>query len=266
VSFVACDIAKRFDAQLTGCFVKRSPEPYAYFSALESSSALQSSLLSNAAAANSGELAQAKFDFESSCQSVGLAFNGEQKSRRTTWIGAVPGAAAFGSLARLYDLIVVPQPHSSKIDGQMDVFDAALFRARRSVLIAPDASQGLRPKSVAIAYNGSAEASRAVTCALPFLREAQQINILTSGNVIDGAPPVVDLIDYLAAHGLTATHRPAREVSSTVENTLLAIAHLFDTDLIVMGAYTHSHLREKMLGGVTRSMLEHSDVAILMAH
>jgi nucleotide-binding universal stress UspA family protein len=265
-SLVASDLANRFEAQLIGCFVRRNPEPYVYFAALETSSALQSSLLTNVSAANSGQLPQAKAEFESASLAFGLTLDGEQKPKHASWIGEVASATTFGPFARLNDLIVVAQPCSSKSDGQMDVFDAALFRARRSVLIAPDSATGLTPKSVAIAYNGSAEAARAVTCALPFLREALQVNILTSGRLIEGAPTVENLIEYLAAHGITAKHRPAHEVSATVENTLLSVAHIFDTDLIVMGAYTHSHLREKVLGGVTRSMLEHSDVSVLMAH
>jgi nucleotide-binding universal stress UspA family protein len=266
VAQVACDLAKRFRAQLIGCYVRKSAEPYAYFAALDSSSALQSSLLAAATPATNGQQEFARSTFESSCRAAGVKLGANEPAPSGAWLGTLDGARALGPAARLSDLIVVAQPRAHKNEGQMAVFDAALFHARRSVLVAHDSATGLTPKSVAIAYNGSAEAARAVTCALPFLREAQQVNILTSGRVLEGAPTAQDLIAYLAAHGIKATHRPSLEVSSTIENTLLGLAHVFDTDLLIMGAYTHSHLREKVLGGVTRFMLEKADVSVLMAH
>ena len=71
---------------------------------------------------------------------------------------------------------------------------------------------------------------------------------------------------YLKSHDVMAIPHEANERASTIEDTLLVMVHAFDADLLVMGGYTHSHLREMVFGGVTRYMLEKADVAVLMAH
>jgi nucleotide-binding universal stress UspA family protein len=266
VAAVGCALAVRFRAQVTGCFVRKSLEPYAQFAALDGSAALQSSLLASGAPAQDEKREYARNAFEAACRRLHLAMGPEARPPSCAWAGEIGGPRELGSAARLNDLIVVAQPGEYKNDGQADVLDAALFRARRSILIVNDDVADVPLNSVAIAYDGSAEAARAVTCALPFLREARQVNILTVGRVADHAPTVQDLIGYLAGHGMKAAHRPALEVSASIGNTLLGIAQVFDTDLLVMGAYSHSKLRERVLGGVTRFMLESAAIPILMAH
>lgn len=266
VAAVACALAARFRAHVTGCFVRKSLEPYAHFAALDGSSALQGSLAAAAAPAQDQKLAYAESVFDAAGLRAHLAAGTGVPPPSYAWAGDVGGPRELGSAARLNDLIVVAQPSPLKNDGQMDVLDAALFRARRSILIVNDGAADLALRSVAIAYDGSAEAARAVTCALPFLRAAKQVNVLTVGRVADHAPTAQDLIGYLAGHGIAATHRPALEVSASIGNTLLSVAQVFDADLMVMGAYSHSKLREKVLGGVTRFMLEAATVPVLMAH
>lgn len=262
----ACRLGVQFGAAVNGCYVKAGAEPYNYFIPLDGSSALQAALMNQQSQMGQDLLNNAHAAFKESAQAANLASNGGYRKASGTWTGPIANPAEFGHFARLYDLIVVAQPRSPQSAGRMSLFDSALFSARRSIFVASDRAKARAPESVAIAYNGSAESARAVTCALPFLRLAKQVNVITSGRVIEGAPTAHDLIAYLAAHGIAATHRPSLEVSATIENTILSIAHVFDADLLVMGAYTHSHIRERILGGVTRFMLEHADISLLMAH
>jgi len=262
----ACHLGAQFGAMVSGCCVQPGAEPYAYFVALDGSSALQASLMARQSPAGKALQDGTRGLFDEALRVADSTPKDGTKGLRGTWAGSIASPAEFGLFARLYDLIVVAQPRTFKSAGQMSIFDSALFRARRSIFVAHDNAATRPPRSVAIAYNGSAESARAVTCALPFLRDAKQVNVISSGRVIEGAPTAHDLIAYLAEHGITAAHRPSLEVSATIENTLLSIAHVFDADLLVMGAYTHSHIRERILGGVTRFMLEHSDISLLMAH
>ena len=117
---------------------------------------------------------------------------------------------------------------------------------------------------ICLGWNGSAESASAVLAALPWLQRAQTIRILWSEEYQRRGPPVPDLEQYLAMHRLRADRAMFRPVNNVVGAGLLVGANEFDCDLLVMGAYSHSRLRQLILGGVTRYVLEHSNIPLLM--
>jgi nucleotide-binding universal stress UspA family protein len=178
-------------------------------------------------------------------------------------------AQSIVSRSRLCDLIVLSQADYERGNGMHPipvVADVALS-ARTPVLAVPVAATApLRVNGTAmIAWNGSPEASTAIRTALPLLRLASSVVVVT----VDGddkAYPAQRAIDYLALQGVTAAHRIAVSNGDGIGAALIDISKDLGAAYIVMGAYGHSRFREALLGGVTRSMLAHSTVPLLLAH
>jgi nucleotide-binding universal stress UspA family protein len=173
--------------------------------------------------------------------------------------------------ARYADLLVLGQaaPSGGGDDSLLpDLPDYVLLNCGRPVLLVP--RSGRFPtigKRVLVAWNGSVEAAKAVTAALPLLRGAEQVSLAVLGNRTDtlGESPGADIALYLARHGVNVEvlRRPA---ASDPGAALLSLAADFGVDLLVMGAYGHSRLREMMLGGATRTVLATATLPVLMAH
>jgi nucleotide-binding universal stress UspA family protein len=168
--------------------------------------------------------------------------------------------------ARLADLTVVPHPEASDDESSSDALHAVLFDSGRPVLIAPqatgkDAQIGTR---ICLAWNGTAESASAVLAALPWLHRAQAVRILTADEYQRRGPAAQDLADYLALHDISAEIATFRPIEREVGAGLLRAAQEFGADLLAMGAYSHSRLRQLLLGGVTRHVLEHVRLPIMM--
>ena len=190
------------------------------------------------------------------------------------------GGMQFGNLRNLVaqhamfsDIVVLAQPYGAAAHPSAEaVLEAVLFDGRAPVLMLP--SVGTTPtagfgQNIVIGWDASAEAMAAVRCALPLLTAADRVNIV----VIDppvratGQPePGSQLCQMLVRHGVRAEVSVLARTEPRVSDVLLR--HLRDqgADLLVMGAYGHSRLREAILGGATRDMLEHAPVPVLLAH
>lgn len=169
---------------------------------------------------------------------------------------------------RYVDLIVVGQPEAGTSTVAVE---AALFSTGRPVLLVPYTGAA---KSIAcrvlIAWNGSREAARAVNDALPLLAGAQSATVLVVDPKVrpsdHGEEPGADIALHLARHGVPVTVRRVTGDDVGVGDTLLNEAADLSIDLIVMGGYGHSRLRELVLGGATRTVLRQMTAAVLMSH
>ena len=121
---------------------------------------------------------------------------------------------------------------------------------------------------VLIAWNGSREATRAVHDALPLLQLATNVTVLSIDPDTHAGPrvPSADIALHLARHGVAAERLSTLGVDIGVGDLLLSRAADLGADLIVMGAYGHSRVREMVLGGATRQILQHMTVPVLMSH
>ncbi|MGO4838274.1 universal stress protein, partial [Rhizobiaceae sp. 2RAB30] len=138
------------------------------------------------------------------------------------------------------------------------------------VLLLPEASRAsLRPKRVAVAWDSSLEAARAVREALDMLVAADEVRLVLvdplAGESGQGAEPGADAAVYLARHGVKVAVDRLPSSGQSVATVLARHAADMNADLVVMGAYGHSRLRERIFGGVTRSMLEMPPLPILLA-
>jgi nucleotide-binding universal stress UspA family protein len=167
-------------------------------------------------------------------------------------------------LARLADLTVVSHPATAG-GPSSDALHAVLFDSGRPVLIAPKACPRAIGTRVCVAWNGTAEASAAIMGLMPWFNGVRAVQVLHASEYQRRGPPACDVIDYLALHGVRADLVPFRPVNREVGAGLLAAALEFGADLLCMGAYSHSRLRQLVLGGVTRHVLEHASLPVLMS-
>ena len=166
--------------------------------------------------------------------------------------------------ARLADLTVVPHPDAGEDVSSSDALHAVLFDSGRPVLISPQAIPPRIGTRVCVAWNGTAESASSVQAALPWMQRAEGVAILSADGYQRRGPGSPDLAAYLALHGVHAEIVTFRSSGGSVGAGLLAAAAQFGCDMLSMGAYSHSRLRQLILGGVTRHVLEHSTLPVMM--
>ena len=171
-------------------------------------------------------------------------------------------------IARSFDLSVVGQENPNETNDNL-VIEGALFDSGRPVLVIPYIqSAGLNLAHVTICWDGSRSAARAVNDAMPFLAKAKAIDVVTVSGEKDKPEPLqnVDIAQHLARHGLAVELRTIVGGNLDVANALLSDAADRATGLFVMGGYGHSRLREFILGGATRGILQSMTVPTFMSH
>jgi nucleotide-binding universal stress UspA family protein len=167
--------------------------------------------------------------------------------------------------ARLSDLIVIPHPDAEKAITSSEALHAVLFDSGRPVIIAPKQAPATIGRRICIAWNGTAESASAVLSALSWLHHAEAVQVLHSEDYQRRGPTAPELVAYLAGHGITATTASFGSIGGEVGAGLLAAAGAFGADLMAMGAYSHSRLRQLILGGVTRHVIGNAALSVLMA-
>lgn len=170
---------------------------------------------------------------------------------------AVQRAAAF-------DLMVATS--AAVVERLKDIAERSLLRTQRPVLLAPQRLRSRLAGTVIIAWKESLQCWHAVSAALPFLQIAEHVEVVSADDDVDEHDASQDeVLAYLRCHGIDAGARVEPLEGRSVGETMLAAAA--EADLMVMGAYTHSRLREMLLGGATRHVLQNAAVTpILMAH
>ena len=165
-----------------------------------------------------------------------------------------------------YDMVIVGRPPPDRASVAELAAEAALFRTGRPVLIAPPEAPRSIGEAVVIGWNRSASAARAVTAALPFLSLARSVTIVSVTTGAKQGPSSSDIAKYLSWHDVQAEVVELDPDHRQVGEVLLEEAERVSADLVVMGAYSHSRLRELILGGVTRHVLKKAAIPVLMAH
>ncbi len=171
---------------------------------------------------------------------------------------------------RCSDLVIVgQQDRNAPVEGvAFDFAQQVLLHAGTPVLVVPNAGSFATPGTrVVVAWKDRREAARAVRDALPLLRGADRVVLCSvdePGNESSDEGEFAGVAPWLASHGIQAETRV--EAQGEVGDRLLSRAADFEADLIVSGGYGHSRLREWVLGGMTRALLEHMTVPILFSH
>ena len=174
---------------------------------------------------------------------------------------------SFAALARTHDLTVMDaEPVALAVDRGL--IEAVLTDSGRPLIVVPPGRETFAGARILVAWDGSAKAARALNDAMPFLRGAERVELvsITGEKDLRNTVPGVEIAPHLSRHGvkvsvlnLTATHG---DVAETLRNHAI----LTHADMIVMGAFVHSRLRQRMLGGTTQSLLKSSPVPLFLSY
>ncbi|HSB60035.1 MAG TPA: universal stress protein [Methyloceanibacter sp.] len=175
----------------------------------------------------------------------------------------------FACSTRHVDLAIIGQPRDGDpLLGQYALVERCLFASGRPVIIVPSGVEKIEVAgTVVVAWDGSAEAARAFSDALTFLRRPKRVVLLVGIPEQGSEPPGVDdMMAHLGRRGVTAELVRFSTAEGDIGKTILAKAKELKADMIVMGAFHHSRWREFILGGVTLTMLEEATIPLFMAH
>lgn len=180
-------------------------------------------------------------------------------------------ARFVSSHARFADLTVAPRPYGDDKGIELEpVVEGALFEGQSPVIVLPDGGAELKmPEKIAIGWNESAEALRAVRRALPFLCAAQSVHIVVIDPPKHGptrSDPGGQLSQFLARHNVKVEIDVLSKTMPRISDVMKRHMTDMNADMAVMGAYGHSRFREAILGGATRNMLETCEIPVFMAH
>ena len=207
-----------------------------------------------------------KQHFEDLCAQNNVSFGAQEpgKEPSATWHHFEGARSELVALrGRVSDLIIIPH---SKSGNATRTFEEAILHSGRPVLLVPRGMWEFTLNNVLIGWNGGLEAARAVQQALPFLKRASSITVAASADAMNNHPTADELLDYLASHGMSANHTALDERSGSAGETLLRIASENACDFLVTGGYSHTRMRQSILGGVTSHLLKHAEMPVLMAH
>jgi nucleotide-binding universal stress UspA family protein len=253
-------LAEALDAHLVGLFALNA-EYIPSFVRAEAGSLVEEAVRRNRAEAEAA--ARKAFD-----AAVAKRGNG-----RTEWRASNQDALGAVRLSARYADVVLIGQHESGTEERAGVSpgfaDEIVLSTGRPVLLIPYAGRfGAGFKRALIAWNGTSEAARAVSDALPLLTRAEAVEVISfdpPGGLEQGRAPGHDVALWLARHGVNVTVAVQPSGGEDVGALLLSRADDFGAQLLVMGAYGHSRMREMVLGGVTRTVLGSATVPVLMS-
>ncbi|HZD89241.1 MAG TPA: universal stress protein [Pseudolabrys sp.] len=176
-----------------------------------------------------------------------------------------PYVSVAGRRAAAFDLMIAAS--ASVMEALRQIAEHSVLHVRRPVLLAPR-HEPIKLDSAMIAWDESPECWHAVSAAISFLQKAKQVIVVSvDGDVKRRARSQAEVLAYLACHGIAATARVVVPDLNSIGAALLAIAAEHEVGLLVMGAYSHSRLREMLFGGATRHILQNaSSRSVLLAH
>ena len=206
--------------------------------------------------------------FETFIQEHGVPRGSPTTAPSRGWLEEAPEGNHFvGSHGRLFDVIVLGRPGRDPKGSRMTTLEAALFESGRPVLLAPPSPRPQMGTNILIAWNCSTEQARATAFAMPILKLASRVVVLTvEGGAAVPGPTDQQLCRYLQLNGV-----PARRLTVSLDGRLtgeavLAHATALGCDLLIKGAYTQGRLRQLVFGGTTRYILNNATLPVFMAH
>jgi len=215
------------------------------------------------------EIAEARRIFETFMQEHDIpSSRGAADRPYFGWLEDAPEGETFvGSHGRAFDVTVMSRPDADTLSLHSRAIESGLFESGRPVLLSPPVAPKQIATSVMIHWNGSTEQARTNAFAMPILRKAERVMLLTvvGGQEVPG-PSVNQVLRQLQYNGIPAkTMRVEVDGRSTGE-AVLAAAKAEGCDLLVKGAFTRHRLRQMIFGGATSHIMEHAELPVLMAH
>jgi nucleotide-binding universal stress UspA family protein len=207
--------------------------------------------------------------FEQFMQRHGVASSDRSEATLSHgWLDSAPDGDDFvGNYGRVFDVVVLARPDTGSSRPSLATIEAGLFESGRPILIAPPTPPERIGENILIAWNCSTEQATTTAFAMPLLKQASRVTVLTvqgPGGSVPG-PSGEQLARYLARHGVAAEAVTVSPKGRSAGEAVLAHATSFGCDLLIKGAYTQSRLRQIIFGGPTRHILAHATLPVFMA-
>jgi nucleotide-binding universal stress UspA family protein len=264
-------LAKRFQCHVEALLVQRDPADAIPLAGEAVSADTIQRLMESAAKAMQEQRVTVRATFENAAAAADIvrieegSLSSGQPS--TAFREAVGESEAVVPERALYsDLVVFSGAWSERAPSLRPTFEAVLLKARRPILLAPEKTADHIGHNVAIAWNGTPEAGTALCAAMPFLENAVAVHLLTAAGERTDTDAVDRARDYLAWHGIGSEQHVIEAGSEPVGAALSNRAAAVGADLLVMGGYGHTRLRERILGGVTHHIVNRPELPVLLAH
>lgn len=266
----AAKLASQFNAHLETLLLREPIDFAAGFTSSRIDTRHYRRLLDRLAHQIESEGKAAREKFEEIIHNAGMVLSDEPSSNvkpSASWrIDTGDPAELLARRGGAFDLIVAGHPSStSEKSKSFQILDAAIFNTARPVLLT---SQKIAPtigEVILLAWNRGIPAGRALLSAHPFLEKAKRVVILTIMTEAKQGPEPEDIAQNLAWHGISAEVKRVPPSSRAVADTITDEAEAIGADLLVMGAYSQSRVRERVLGGVTKAIMARADLPVLMA-
>jgi nucleotide-binding universal stress UspA family protein len=264
----AYHVAQPFRSHITGLFIRPDPvDAIGVFQGIPPEMVDRVTRAATASWNERGGLARQAFDEARASADAALADRPTGTDTVTAHWCEVTGAedVLLAGHGRLADLVVFAGLGADATAELKEHFATALFNTARPNLLIPEQGIEGSPRNIAIAWNGTAEATRALSGALPLLLNADRLHVLTAATPRTRVETGAALAEYLGWHGLICETHPMYP-EHEVGPALLARAGELGADLLVMGGYGRSRMRERIFGGVTQHVLDHREIPVLIAH
>lgn len=263
-------LTKRFGAQADILFVRPNPTDALPYLGEGISGPVVEDIIETARKAADDSESVCRDTATKAAAAAGLTLSDETitgKPSARIRVKAGRAADVIAAESRLADLVIVADASSRDQTSGPNALETCMLAEGRPVLLAPAQASDTVGTSVAIGWDESGEAANAITAAMPFLKEAKKVTIVCiDEDGVSDAPGARALVEYLALHGVAAEIHLVPEDNRNTGEVLLAEAENLGADLLVMGGYSHSRLRELVLGGVTRHIRSNATIPVLMAH
>jgi nucleotide-binding universal stress UspA family protein len=263
-------VARPYDGHVDALHVRADPKAFLDYTGDAMTGDAYAQLIDAVEKEVAEKAKKARAAFDDWSQKGGIELVSEPKAGAqvsATWVettGAEDRVVSRDGMLR--DVIVLlSSAGEDDLRGEQTI-QRALFESGRPVLIVPRSKPVAAFKRVAIFWNGSKEAVRAVEAAMPLLRHAEAVDVMWIEEDVEVDAVQTGLGSYLAWHGVSASDKRFSPDKRFIGELLMDEAAKANVDLVVMGAYSHSRLREFILGGVTQHMLEESPLPVLTAH
>ncbi len=205
--------------------------------------------------------------FERTMTAAGIGRARDEAGLGYGWRGeTLMPPTGVGEYGRIFDLIVIGRPGAASSEPNRSTLEAALFESGRPLLIAPPRAPATLGTVVAIAWNGSLETARSIAFAMPFLKLARDVPVMTVPGLKLPGPSDADIARALRRHGIPARVVAVADAGRPPARALLEMAASFGADLMIKGGYTQSRLRQLIFGSVTNDILTEAELPVLMAH
>jgi nucleotide-binding universal stress UspA family protein len=264
----ALAVARRFETEVLASFCRVDPGDIVPFIGEGVSPAVVQQLADAARDETDRQREMAREALERACEAAGqtIVEGRDGGAGRVRWL-EVTGDRSEVVMAqgRLSDLVVFARPEATS-DAERAVVETALLGSGRPILLVPPDGAESFGHNLAVAWNGSMEAARAVAGAMPFLEASITTHILSAPTGKTDAAGSADLALYLERHGVPVERHVVEPGDEPVGAALLTRATELSVDLLVLGGYSRSRFREMVLGGVTHHVLGHARLPILIAH